>query len=140
MCPAGTRRGSDLHQATHPSSFRSIDYCGFYLCRAAYDNQLRLADDMNPPGTVWKNPFRRPWMSEHGAAAAAGGGQGLKGIIAGEADYERTKNTATCRNPCHCTFCPASVPSGGRGHWDTRPLQSKQVIDVHFCRCTLHIL
>ncbi len=30
------------------------------------------------------NPFiRRPWMENNGAAAAAGGGTGLKGIVAG---------------------------------------------------------
>lgn len=30
-----------------------------------------------------KNPFRRPWLENHGAAAAAGSGTGLKGIVAG---------------------------------------------------------
>lgn len=33
----------------------------------------------------FKNPFGRPWMSETGAAAAAGGSGsvGLKGVVAG---------------------------------------------------------
>lgn len=30
-----------------------------------------------------KNPFHRPWMVNDGAAAAAAGGTGLKGIVAG---------------------------------------------------------
>ncbi|XP_059490344.1 putative tricarboxylate transport protein, mitochondrial [Neocloeon triangulifer] len=38
---------------------------------------------MNLSGSTRRNPFARPWMNEQGAAAAAGGGQGLKGIIAG---------------------------------------------------------
>lgn len=34
--------------------------------------------------TTTLNPFiRRPWMQENGAAAAAGGSKGVKGIIAG---------------------------------------------------------
>lgn len=28
-------------------------------------------------------PFKRPWMTQNGAAAAASGNKGLKGIIAG---------------------------------------------------------
>lgn len=38
----------------------------------------------NPQGS-FKNPFSRPWMSETGAAAAAGGSGsvGLKGVVAG---------------------------------------------------------
>lgn len=36
------------------------------------------------PGT-FKNPFSRPWMTETGAAAAAGGSGsvGMKGVVAG---------------------------------------------------------
>lgn len=30
-----------------------------------------------------KNPFERPWLTNNGAAAAAGGAVGVKGIIAG---------------------------------------------------------
>lgn len=40
--------------------------------------------NMNRSGN-FKNPFGRPWMSETGAAAAAGapGSLGLKGVVAG---------------------------------------------------------
>ena len=36
------------------------------------------------PSRSFRNPFPRPWMENTGAAAAAGGGQGLKGIVAGK--------------------------------------------------------
>ncbi|KAK4878029.1 hypothetical protein RN001_010535 [Aquatica leii] len=35
------------------------------------------------PKTVFNHPFKRPWMTENGAAAAAAGNTGIKGIIAG---------------------------------------------------------
>lgn len=34
----------------------------------------------------FQSPFRRPWLEDYGAAAA-GGGKGLKGIIAGRLAY-----------------------------------------------------
>lgn len=33
---------------------------------------------------VYKNPFRRPWLENNGAAAPSSGNTGLKGIIAGK--------------------------------------------------------
>lgn len=40
---------------------------------------------MSPRQKSFKNPFLRPWMTETGAAAAAGGSGavGLKGVVAG---------------------------------------------------------
>ena len=31
----------------------------------------------------YKNPFHRPWLENHGAAATASGNTGMKGIVAG---------------------------------------------------------
>lgn len=40
---------------------------------------------MNSQPKTFNFPFKRPWMMDNGAAAAAGAGNtGLKGIIAGK--------------------------------------------------------
>ncbi|XP_064108246.1 putative tricarboxylate transport protein, mitochondrial isoform X2 [Macrobrachium nipponense] len=38
---------------------------------------------MDRPSPAFRSPFGRPWMTNTGAAAAGGGGKGLKGIVAG---------------------------------------------------------
>lgn len=38
---------------------------------------------MNSKTSTFNSPFKRPWMNESGAAAAAAGNTGVKGIIAG---------------------------------------------------------
>ena len=40
-------------------------------------------DRRNAMALSGKNPFYRPWLVNDGAAAAAGGGKGLKGVVAG---------------------------------------------------------
>lgn len=56
----------------------------------------------------FKNPFRRPWMTEYGAAAPAEGAKNtsLKGIVAGEYQFckwrmHMLRNTVT---DCYSTM------------------------------------
>lgn len=140
MCPAGdwrTRRGSDLQRrrsAIHPISnpvFTATHWVilsdFISLALHIYDNQLRLADrrrhesarnrmEESVPETM--DERTRRCCSHRWRPGAQGNHRRWE---------NRVKTRRPGRNPCHCIFCPASVPSGGRGHWDTPPMQSKQV-------------